>query len=516
MTPEFELTVLGASLGLSALAGYITERVKLGPLVGAMLVGLLVRIIAPHIGVDLENEAWTLLFLAAMFVIFESGREVGEVGFESRLVYTVLVEIASIVGITFLLTAPFGFEIWERIAIALTLFSSSTTTVYLFAKNLRLIEAKSIALSWTVLEDLALIVALSMTVGYPETNPLVLLVMSSALAILASITIGILFNYIPPRGPYGVALSISLMISYGMIAGYFASPYLGVFIVGYIFAKYARKESLEQFSDLAIILYGLTVGLLTPIETIPSSPHILTLIMLMTVFALIVRTTAVFLASLLLLRSPFYSTILALSMQNISELSPLVVLTLEKAGLIKSELASIMVLLPVLTIAFSNATSSYWTRIASIINKHIAIDISLWIPQGFYEIGVKLLITTGKITMVFLSIFVVYVLLDRLQVSHLVLAPVFVVGGLLVARLLKELSWELKYVHGLPVVIAETLTVLATGSLTIYVTAEIVSKYMEMKLSSLLALLAVLLVIGAIIEVLIVIRRVLKRTSMSI
>ncbi|MEM4678362.1 MAG: hypothetical protein QXP76_03960, partial [Acidilobaceae archaeon] len=142
MTPEFELTVLGASLGLSALAGYITERVKLGPLVGAMLVGLLVRIIAPHIGVDLENEAWTLLFLAAMFVIFESGREVGEVGFESRLVYTVLVEIASIVGITFLLTAPFGFEIWERIAIALTLFSSSTTTVYLFAKNLRLIEAK--------------------------------------------------------------------------------------------------------------------------------------------------------------------------------------------------------------------------------------------------------------------------------------------------------------------------------------------------------------------------------------
>ncbi|MEM1927308.1 MAG: cation:proton antiporter [Acidilobaceae archaeon] len=509
MSVEFELMVLGASLGLAALAGYATERLRLGPFIGAILVGMAMRLLSSFIGVDLESEAWLLLLLAAMLIVFESGREVGEAGFDGRLIYAVLIEVASIFGLTLLVTAPLKLEFWERVALAIVLLSSSTTTIYLFVKNLRLAEAKSIVLSWTVLEDIALILALSMALGYPEANPLVLLIASTVLALFASITINTLFSIVPPRGPYGIALLVSLVISYGMIAGYFASPYLGVFIVGYIFAKRARGESLEQFSDLAVIVYGVSVGLITPLESLLASPETLLFIAIATVLALVVRAAAVFLASLMLLRSTFYSTILALSMQNISELAPLVALTLEEAGLIKPELASVMVLLPVLTIAFSNITANYWTTVASIVNKYLAVNIGLWIPQGFYEAGVKLLVTASKITMVFIGIFITHLAIDRFEVSHLAIIPAIVLGGILVARFLKELSWELRYVHGLPAVIAEALTAIAAGSLAIYVTVEILSKYVEVEFSTFLALLAVLLVVGMIVEVALATRRVL-------
>lgn len=509
MTNEFELAVLGASLGLAALSGYVTEKLRLGSFVGAIIVGMIVRMLSPLIGVDLENEAWLLLLLSAMFIVFESGRVVGESGFESILIYAVLIEIASILGLTFLITAPLHLDFLERIALAVVLFSSSTTTIYLFAKNLRLSEAKSIALSWTILEDIALIIALSMILGYPELDPLALLVLSTALALIASFTLNLIFNLIPPRGPYGLAITVSLMISYGMIAGYFASPYLGVFIVGYIFARHARGESVEQFSDIAVFLYGMSVGLLTPLENLISSPITVLLVALATLLTLTVRLAAVFLASLLILRSTFYSTMLALSLQNISELTPLVALTLEKAGLIREELASVIVLLPVLTIAISNATSAYWSKIATILNKHLALKIDLWLPRGFYEIGVKLLVTSSKITMVFLGIFIANMALIRFEVTPLALVPVLILGGILIVRLLRELSWELRHIHGLPAIIAETLTVLAAGSLSIHVAAEIFTKYVGVPLAPLLLLIGIALVAGIIAEILIVTKRLL-------
>lgn len=490
------------TMATAAVLGYLTDRLRLSPLPGFLLAGILLKIVlertaaAELLGVEMETAveiARGLLLVASIFIAFEVGRELGSAGLDVRAASIVALEATTIVALTLAAMRALGFGATEGLIVALSFLSSSTATVYKLTSRLALENAKRIALTMTTAEDVALLAALSITMG-SGGNPVIVLVLTIGMAIASIPLFRALFERVPLREEYRAIAAISATLLYAAVAQRFASPHLGAFVAGYLFARsFGLRGGIAPIMEVFIMIYMLSVGFLTPLSEISIATT--SALALLVALAIAVRIASIFLVSLLTLRSPFYATVLSVHMSSISELSPLVALSAYLSGMIGKELATPLVLLPLITIAVVSLISSYWEKIAFFVERRISADaIPTIIPESLYNVVTDTAITSAKISVTILAAAGSVILLERLGLEILAVLPVAAAAAY-VFLVYKSVSKEILLVGRLPTIVLRTLTLATAAAIATYTAAELLEGIPEARLILPIAFIALIVFI---------------------
>lgn len=477
------LLLLSLIMALAVVAGYLAERARMLPLVGFLVAALFFKAISELVELEgvlgvnpgvLADLGSALLTLGGVLIAFEAGREVGLLGFNPRSVYIVALEATIIVVFTIAVARLAGFGYLESMVIAVAILSSSTMAAYKLTEKLGMAEARSLALAITTVEDIALLTGLSI-VGGGHRNPIVVLTLTVAFAVVGGAVFRFTFYRIRALGGQEPTVAIVLTLLYASVAGVFASPYLGAFAAGYFFGRAAGNGGfLRPLTDMFMLIYMVAVGLLLPT---PSSMRltVLAVIALVAVIAIIVRGLAVFLASLIVLRSGYYATALSVHLLSVSELAPLVAITAFMGGVVGEDLVLPLVLLPLVSITASNIASLRWERIAGVVDRYILADIIPPVPESIYRIGVNVVVTSSKVSVILLAVAVVASVLSYIGLGYiglLTLIPAIII----ILRLYRELIRDVEPLGKIPAALIRLLTLLGSGSLAFYVIVEL-SRY---------------------------------------
>ncbi|MFN4046185.1 MAG: cation:proton antiporter, partial [Acidilobaceae archaeon] len=477
------LLLLSIVMGLAVIAGYLAERARMLPLIGFLAAALFFKTLSEL--VDLENIlgvnpgaltelGFALLTLGGVLIAFEAGREVGVLGFNPKSVYIVALEATIIVVFTVAITRLAGFGYLESVVIVVAILSSSTAAAYKLTEKLGMAEARSLALAVTATEDVALLTGLSL-VGGGHRDPVVVLTLTVAFAVIGGAVFRLIFYRIRTLGGQESTVAIVLTLLYASIAGIFASPYLGAFVAGYFFGRATGGEGfLRPLTDMFMLIYMVAVGLLLPA---PSSMRlsVLAIIVLVATIAIIVRGLAVFLASLTVLRSGYYATALGVHLSSVSELAPLVAITAFMGGVVSEDLVFALVLLPLISISASNIASLRWERIAGVVDRYVLADVIPQVPESFYRIGVNVVVTSSKVSVILLAVAVIASVLSYIGLWYmglLALIPAIII----ILRLYDELIRDVEPLGKIPAALLRLLTLLGSGSLAFYVIVEL-SRY---------------------------------------
>ncbi len=482
------LAFMSLALLIAALLGYITDRFRLSPLLGFFLGGFLAKLLFSEpllgdlLGVDegfFSSVGPLLLTLSGVLIAFEMGRDVGVVGFNFKLAYIVVVEASLIVGFTLLVARFLGFNYIESLVIAIVFLSSSTVTIYRLTAGLKPEEVRRIALTITTLEDIALLAALSLVAGGAK-SPLVVLILS----ILSALAAGFIFRSLIPllRGSeeFQVIIALAFTLGYASLTQIFATPYLGAFIAGYFLGRaLSHRVSFEPYAGFIALLYMISISFVTPLTGEFRVGTISSLLVLV-VIALAIRVVSVFLATLIILRSGFYAITLASAAMSISELAPLAVLTAYAGGLVSSDLALALTLLPLATIALSTVMFNSLRDWAITASRYIVLEPPILVPESVYEVGVKVMVTSAKISGVLLLALIATFTLNIAGLGFLGIG-VLVVAIVLALRFYKELWVETALLGELPGFIARMLAVLVAGVVSAYTIHEALRAFEELK-----------------------------------
>ncbi|MCS7106810.1 MAG: cation:proton antiporter [Acidilobaceae archaeon] len=506
------LEFASATIALAVVLGYLSDRLNLSPFPGFLLAGLLMKYLAEGtnlpalFGIDFQAVSLAsaeLLLFGSILIAFEVGREVGSVGFDLKAASMVLLEAATILGLTLLVTRIVGLTTTEGLVIATAFLSSSTVTVYKLTSILGNENAKRVALSMTTAEDVVLLAALSLITGGGR-DPLVVFTLMVLLTLISAPLFHLVFRFLKAKEEYGTLIALSLTLAYASVAQFFASPLLGAFVAGYVFSRsVGGKGTLGPIVDLIAMLYLVSVGISTPL-TAEVGAEMLILVSLV-VLAIVVRLISVFLATLLTLGSPFYATVMSLHMASISELSPLVALSAYSVGLIKETIAVPLVLLPLLTIAISSFASRYWEKVAFALEERMTFKVPPLVPEELYEIGKEIALSSAKISGMLISVPLLVFLLKRLgfqifdAFTLLLLLPLLLVVAFFIYREYNNMIRESVKVGSLPTILIRALMIAAVVSISTHTLVEVVGGSPEPFVIALLMLatLSLLLLISA-------------------
>lgn len=477
------LTVISLALVLAALLGYITDRFRLSPLLGFFIAGLVTRFVLSEYDIGflkVESEffssvGYNLLVLSGVLVAFEMGREVGIGGFDVRLVYLVLVEATVIVSVALLVSRALGFPLIEALIVAVALLSSSSITTYRLTTVIGFREVRRLALTITTLEDVALLTAISLVTGKPE-NPLVILTLSIIFALIAGAIFRVVFALLKGKEEYEIVIALTLTLGYASITQYFATPYLGAFVAGYLLGRtLGSRVSFDPYATLIILIYMVSISFVIPLKGTFRLDALVLLAPLILV-AFIIRALSVFLATLLILRSGYYAAMLAGVLTTVSELAPLAVLTAYGGGLVGEDLAMALTMLPLLTIALSTLVHDKVKHLALVAGNYVTLELPKLPYEGIYIIGAKIMITSAKISAIMLGAVLLTILLNVINLSFLSLG-VLVVAGLIALKFYRELWLEASMIGELPGLIARVLAVMIAGAVSAYVLHETLNAF---------------------------------------
>jgi len=517
------LTIIAVTLVLAAILGYITDRLRVSPLLGFFIAGVLVKALLSRydlgfLGVSGElfsDVGYTLLTLGGVLLAFEMGREVGVVGFDPRVVYIVLVEATAIISITLLLSRALGFPILEGLVVAIAFLSSSSVTTYRLTAALELREVRRLALTITTLEDVALLTAISLVTGKPE-NPLVVLTLSILFAIVAGLVFRALFSALRGREEYEVVLALTLTLAYASITQYFATPYLGAFVAGYLMGRsLGSKVTLDPYASFIALIYMVSVGLLVP-GWEEFRVDIIVLLAVLVVTAFVIRALSVFLAALFILRSGYYAVTLAVALTNVSELAPLAVLTAYGGGLVGGDLALALILLPLATIAVSNALYSRARSLALIAGKYVTMELPRLVPESVYEASLKVMVSSAKISGVLVGAALAVLALSYLGLGFLGLG-VLILAVVITIKLYRELWVEAAIVGELPGFMARILAVMVAGAVSAYVIHETLRSIGELEGLSWIAVISLYALIAfLVVELIVVVKRHIEKAVVKL
>ncbi|MCC6021213.1 MAG: cation:proton antiporter [Thermoproteaceae archaeon] len=341
--------VLAVSLTLllGALLAYLLERAGLPPFLGFFLAGIAVSralgVTAPAVYLEL------LLYLVA----FEAGRALGVYGFSPAAFFAVILESSLIVGISLVAYRLIGVALPDAFIAALVMMSSSTVLALRFARELPG-DARSIALSLTVLEDAVLFLAAGLILSGASAGSLPVNVVLTAGASLVMYALFKRVYRLFAGREYALvfALAMALGFAYAVSVTQVASPLLGAFIAGYIFSRagagHSRDEGLGALLNLVTCAYAALLGVSAPTATL--DPSLLAASLLMCLVSMAVRALSVFLSALVMTGHPARSISAAASLAHVSEGAVFIPIVAYERGILKSaELALALTLVPPLS-----------------------------------------------------------------------------------------------------------------------------------------------------------------------
>ncbi|ADM27694.1 transporter, CPA2 family (2.A.37) [Ignisphaera aggregans DSM 17230] len=461
---------LSLTLVIAVIVASIFEKLRFLPSAGFLLAGFIVKMISLYIApnlfmsFDVYGFGYYLLVISSILIAFEMGREIGSTGFDPKVVSFIALETTLIMILSISILRAFGLALDEAISVGIALLSSSSTTVYVLTRDVSS-STRSIALSITLLEDIALLTMLSLVRGR-GSNPLITLTLTVLMALIGSI----IFRYLSrifyvSRYPY--ILSIAIALAYAGVAESFASPYLGAFVAGYIIQRNIGSiNSSESFTSIAVLLYMLSIGMVFPYINI-FRLHIFILVIILSLISIAIRAIAVFLTSLIILGDAREATIISLRMTSISELAPLVALTAVGGGITSHDIAVALVLMPIATIAIAPIIASRSSGIADTIGRYIKVRKVFTRIDDLYRILSDIVYTSIKIVGILIAIAIVTTFLSYIALASI---PISVYA---LYRYYKQLSDKIdKLYSGIGIVaryIVRFFIVLALSLLTVYI-----------------------------------------------
>jgi len=385
---EHTLLYVVAALGISIVANLILKKIGISQIIGYILTGTIMVYAFDLRGLDKSHQLELLGEFGIVFLMFTIGLEISlaKMGTMKREIFvngTLQVTISAIVSY---LIAHFilGIESTSALIVSLAFALSSTAVVLSYLKSSKEIYTPygQNATGILIFQDIAVIPILIL-IGFltNEADESVYVIIWDTLS-SAFIVIGLLFVIGKRVVTWLLHFSASseldelfmgsvlfIVVGASLFAYYMGFTYsLGAFVAGMIIAetKYHHKveADIAPFKDILLGTFFVVVGMKVDLELFLSHIDII-----VGVFALVlVVKSAIIFLTLRLSYNSSTSLKTALSLSQVGEFSFVIFAVAQSGGILNSELASILVLIVILSMMI---TPFFITRISSVVDKLI-------------------------------------------------------------------------------------------------------------------------------------------------
>ncbi|MBR3654444.1 MAG: cation:proton antiporter [Elusimicrobia bacterium] len=302
------LFTLTSGLTVALLLGYIAHRIRLSPLVGYLIAGILVSPYSPGIVADM-SIAQQCAEIGIVLLMFGVGMHFKLEDFVSvkNIAVGALIQIANCTIITTLLIKLLGWSWTSAVILGISISVASTVVLTRVFSDNKLLHTPTghAAIGWLILEDLFTILVLVLLpafLGKTASNhnlflTFVITVSKLAVLVVFALIVGkkvipFLLEHISKTGNRELFILAVLVIALGIsvcAAEFFgASMALGAFLAGMVvgqsdFSSRATSEALP-ISDVFSVLFFVSVGMLFDISTLKSSWPLIIILLFVVLF----------------------------------------------------------------------------------------------------------------------------------------------------------------------------------------------------------------------------------------
>ncbi len=374
------LFTLTSGLTVALILGYIAQRIKLSPLVGYLLAGIMVSPHSPGIVADM-SIAQQCAEIGIVLLMFGVGMHFKLKDFVSvkNVAVGALIQIVNCTIISTILIKLLGWSWTSGIILGMSISVASTVVLTRVFSDNKLLHTPTghAAIGWLILEDLFTILVLVLLpafLGKTASNHnlfLTFIITVSKLAVLVvfALIVGkkiipFLLEHISKTGNRELFILSVLVIALGIsvcAAEFFgASMALGAFLAGMVvgqsdFSARATSEALP-ISDVFSVLFFVSVGMLFDISTLKSSWPLIIILLFVVLFVKPIGATLI----IKFLKQPVKKAIaIGTALGQIGEFSFILASLAVSYGIMSHDAYNAIIFVSIVTITF-NTTIYKW------------------------------------------------------------------------------------------------------------------------------------------------------------
>lgn len=374
------LFTLTSGLTVALILGYIAQKIKLSPLVGYLLAGIMVSPHSPGIVADM-SIAQQCAEIGIVLLMFGVGMHFKLEDFISvkNIAVGALIQIATCTTVTTILIKFLGWSWTSAIILGLSISVASTVVLTRVFSDNKLLHTPTghAAIGWLIMEDLFTIVVLVLLpafFGKTASNhnlflTFIITIAKLAVLVVFALVVGkkvipFLLEHIAKTGNRELFILSVLVIALGIsvcAAEFFgASMALGAFLAGMVvgqsdFSSRATSEALP-ISDVFSVLFFVSVGMLFDVSTLKSSWPLI--IILLSVVLLVKPIGAIFIIKQL--KQPVKKAIsIGTALGQIGEFSFILASLAVSYGIMSKDAYNAIIFVSIITITF-NTTIYRW------------------------------------------------------------------------------------------------------------------------------------------------------------
>jgi CPA2 family monovalent cation:H+ antiporter-2 len=374
------LFTLTSGLTVALILGYIAQKIKLSPLVGYLLAGIMVSPHSPGIVADM-SIAQQCAEIGIVLLMFGVGMHFKLKDFVSvkNVAVGALIQIVNCTIISTILIKLLGWSWTSGIILGMSISVASTVVLTRVFSDNKLLHTPTghAAIGWLILEDLFTILVLVLLpafLGKTASNHnlfLTFIITVSKLAVLVvfALIVGkkvipFLLEHISKTGNRELFILSVLVIALGIsvcAAEFFgASMALGAFLAGMVvgqsdFSARATSEALP-ISDVFSVLFFVSVGMLFDISTLKSSWPLIIILLFVVLFVKPIGATLI----IKFLKQPVKKAIaIGTALGQIGEFSFILASLAVSYGIMSHDAYNAIIFVSIVTITF-NTTIYKW------------------------------------------------------------------------------------------------------------------------------------------------------------
>lgn len=370
-----------SALTIALILGFIVQKIKLSPLVGYLIAGVLVSPYSPGVVADINitKEFAEIGIILLMFGVGLHFKLTDLLAVRKIAVYGATIQIVIGSLITACLVHFLGWSWAGGLIFGFSIVVSSTVVLTRVLGDNRLLHTPTghAAIGWLIMEDLLTIVVLVLIpIFFDKTNTegnffgtLVITLLKLIFLIVFALVVGqkvipVILRYIAKTGNRELFTLAVLVIALGIAVGaaelFGASMALGAFLAGMVvgqsdFSARATSEALP-ISDVFAVLFFVSVGMLFDVKALVSSWNLILIIFIIVVLINPIIATFV----VLFLKEPLKKAIhIGMALGQIGEFSFILASLLISYKLIPQEVYNAVVFVSIVTITLNTVIYRY-------------------------------------------------------------------------------------------------------------------------------------------------------------
>ena len=374
------LFTLTSGLTVALILGYIAQKIKLSPLVGYLLAGIMVSPHSPGIVADMDI-ARQCAEIGIVLLMFGVGMHFKLKDFVSvkNIAVGALIQIANCTIISTILIKLLGWSWTSGLILGISISVASTVVLTRVFSDNKLLHTPTghAAIGWLILEDLFTILVLVLLpafLGKTASNhnlflTFIITIAKLAVLVLFALVVGkkiipFLLEHIAKTGNRELfilsVLVIALGISVCATEFFGASMALGAFLAGMVvgqsdFSARATSEALP-ISDIFAVLFFVSVGMLFDFSTLKSSWPLIIILLFVVLFVKPIGATLI----IKFLKQPVKKAIaIGTALGQIGEFSFILASLAVSYGIMSHDAYNAIIFVSIITITF-NTTIYRW------------------------------------------------------------------------------------------------------------------------------------------------------------